>query len=100
MPHLKFEWNPAKFRILGIWFTNDLKGCAQLNLDVPGGKKLFMIWLKKVINPKGRTAILKSLILSQPVHLWLHLPDPLDTFIEGLEKERFFALYGTKTVTE
>ena len=25
MPHLQMEWNPPKFKILGIWFTNDLK---------------------------------------------------------------------------
>ena len=29
VPHLKFEWNPTKFRILSICFTNDLKGCTQ-----------------------------------------------------------------------
>ena len=23
VPDLKFEWNPTKFRILSIWFTND-----------------------------------------------------------------------------
>ena len=36
MPHLKFEWNPSPttFRILDIWFINDIKGCAQLNFDI------------------------------------------------------------------
>ena len=34
MPHLKFEWNPANFKIVGIWFTNDPKRCARLNIDI------------------------------------------------------------------
>ena len=25
MPHLNMEWNPPKFKILGIWFTDDMK---------------------------------------------------------------------------
>ena len=24
---------PPKFKILGIWFTNDLESCARLNFD-------------------------------------------------------------------
>ena len=28
------EWNPPKFKILGIWFTNDLKECEVLNFSV------------------------------------------------------------------
>ena len=88
MPHLKFEWNPTKFRILGIWFTNDLKGCAQLNFDIKFqvAKKKCIIWQRSVMTPLGRIAILKSLILSKRAHLWLLLPDPPDTFINGLQK--------------
>ena len=32
-PHLQMEWNPPKFKILGIWFTNDLKECEVLNFS-------------------------------------------------------------------
>ena len=31
MPHLQMEWNPPKFKLLGIWFTNGLKECEVLN---------------------------------------------------------------------
>ena len=84
MPHLKFEWNPPKFKILGIWSTNDLGSCARLNFDTKFQevKSLFIIWLRRLITPLGRTAILKSLIFSKLVHLWLLLPDPPDAFIE------------------
>ena len=33
MPHLQMEWNPPKFKILGIWFTNNLKECEVLNFS-------------------------------------------------------------------
>ena len=33
MPHLQMEWNPPKFKIFGIWFTNDLKECEVLNFS-------------------------------------------------------------------
>ncbi len=46
MPHLKFEWNPTKFKILGIWFTNDPKRCTRLNIDTKFQevKSLFIMW--------------------------------------------------------
>ena len=33
MPHLNMEWNPSKFKILGIWFTNDMKQCEVINFQ-------------------------------------------------------------------
>ena len=98
MPHLKFEWNPPKFKILGIWFTNDLESCARLNFDIKFQevKSLFIIWLRRLITPLGRIAILKSLILSKLVHLWLLLPDPPDTFIEDLQNMIFCFVWNRK----
>ena len=29
MPHLKIVWNPSQFKILGMWFTQDLKDCEK-----------------------------------------------------------------------
>ena len=40
MQDLGMEWNPPKFKVLGIWFTNDLDNC--------GGEKL----LSKVCRSK------------------------------------------------
>ena len=98
MPHLKFEWNPPKFKILGIWFTNDLENCARLNFDTKFQevKSLFIIWLRRPITPLGRIAIFKSLILSNLVHLWLLLLDPPDTFIEDLQKMIFRFVWNRK----
>ena len=33
MPHFQMQWNPPKFKILGIWFTNDLKEREVLNFS-------------------------------------------------------------------
>ena len=33
MPHLKMVSNPTMFKILGIWFTQDLKECAAINYN-------------------------------------------------------------------
>ena len=82
MPHLKIVWNHSQFKILGVWFTQDLKECEKIErkklkkkIEV---KALFNIWSKRHITPLGRVAILKTLILSKLVHLWILLPDPAD----------------------
>ena len=31
MQHLRMEWTEPKFKVLGIWFTNDLDNCEQNN---------------------------------------------------------------------
>ena len=31
MQHLGMEWNPPKFKVLGIWFTSDLDNCEKNN---------------------------------------------------------------------
>ena len=33
MPHLKIVWNPSQFKILGVWFTQDLKDCETINYN-------------------------------------------------------------------
>ena len=67
MPHLKTVWNPSQFKILGVWFTQDLKDCEKINYN---GKKIMKCrhcstFGPKDILPLGRVAILKSLILSK-----------------------------------
>ena len=49
-------------------------------------KKLFSIWSKRINTPLGRVAVLKSLILSKLVYLWITLPNPPDTFIKKKKK--------------
>lgn len=88
MQHLGMEWNPPKFKVLGMWFTNDLQNCENINYaeKFAETKKLFQIWMKRCITPLGRVAILKSLILSKLIYLWLLLPNPPEDFLNTLQK--------------
>ena len=98
MPHLKIVWNPSQFKILGAWFTQDLKDCEffYYNDKFFEVKALFNIWLKRLITPLGRVAILKSLILSKLVHLWILLLDPPDDFVNNLQKMCFKFIWNNK----
>ena len=49
-------------------------------------KKLFNIWSKRSSTPLGRVAILKSLILSKLVYLWILLPNPPNNFVDELQR--------------
>ena len=78
MPHLHMKWNPSKFKTLGIWLTSSLDECIKINYEEKFGEiqALFKIWLKRQLTPVGRVAILKSLILSKLIYLWILLPNP------------------------
>ena len=104
MPHLNVIWNPDKFKILGVWFSTNLKECECLIYDEKLSEVIFLfkIWLKRLITPLGRAAVLKSLILSKLVHLWILLPNLPDDFVNKLEKKKESVLHflGTKNKTE
>jgi len=98
LQHLGLDWNPPKFKVLGVWFTNDLKNCENINysekfLEI---KKLIQLWIKRCITPLGRIAILKSLILSKMIHLWLLLPNPPSDFLETLQLICYAFVWGDK----
>ena len=95
-PHLRMIWNPDKFKILGIWLTQDLSNIHTINYNdkLSEIKLLFNIWSKRTITPIGRIAVLKSLVLSKLIHLWILLPDPPDLFIQNLQKLCFQFVWG------
>ena len=82
MPHLNIIWNPNKFQILGVWLSTNLKESEFLNYDEKTIKVIFLFKIRK--GSLGRVAVLKSLILSKLVHLWMLLPNPLDDFVNKL----------------
>ena len=59
-------------------------------------KKLFKIWSLRTITPLGRVAILKSLIPSKLIHLWILLPDPPDNFVKEVQKICFQFVWNGK----
>ena len=98
LEELNMAWNPPKFKLLGLWFTNNLENMSELNftdkfIEI---KKLFNIWLKRCSTPLGRIAILKSLILSKLVYLWLLLPNPPTEYIPQLQNMCFDFIWDNK----
>jgi hypothetical protein len=98
LEHIQMEWNPPKFKLLGLWFCNDLQNMAKLNLTdkLNECKKLFQVWLRRSSTPLGRVAILKSLILSKLTYLWLLLPNPPGDFIKQLQQMCFEFVWDNK----
>ena len=98
MPHLRMEWNPPKFKILGIWFTKDLKECEVLNFSDKFSeiRALYKVWLKRQMTLLGRVAVLKSLILSKIIHLWMLLSNPPDNLVNELQKTVFQFVWNRK----
>ena len=98
LTHLGMEWNPLRFKVLGVWFTNNLKNMESINYQekFEETKKLFLTWTKRNITPLGRIAILKSMILSKLTHLWLLLPNPPGNFMDNLQKICFAFIWNEK----
>ena len=99
MPHLQMKWNPPKFKILGIWFTNDLKECEVLSFSdffLSEIRALYKVWLKRQITVLGRAAVLKSLILFKIIDLWMLLPNPPDNLVNELQKTVFQFVWNRK----
>ena len=87
LPHLNMTWNPPKFKILGLWFTHNLENMEKINTQDKylETKLLFACWAKRSNTPIGRVVILKSLILSKLIYLWIMLPNPPDDIINKLQ---------------
>lgn len=94
------SWNPEKIKILGIIFQNEVSKVVELNLNdkYEEVKRLFGIWIKRVSTPIGRVVILKSLILSKLIYLWIMLPNPPDKFIKDLQKLCFEFVWDKKEI--
>ena len=91
-------WNPPKFKILGLWFTCDLEGMEKINTfdKYLEAKTLFNCWAKRCNTPIGRVVVLKSLVLSKLIYLWIMLPNPPDDLIESLQKKCFDFVWSGK----
>ena len=98
LPHKKMKWNPFRYKILGIWFSNDLSKLTEINTidKMVEIKYLFKTWLKRTCTPLGRIAVLKSLILSKLIYLWMLLPNPPDIEIQNIQKMCFEFVWDKK----
>ena len=78
LPHLNFEWNPPSFSILGIEFTIDLINITDINI----APKLIKMqrdinsWSKRDLTPFGKVVVIRTLLISKIVHIFISLPTP------------------------
>ena len=98
LPHLNMSWNPPKFKILGLWFTHNLENMEKINTQDKylETKLLFASWAKRSNTPIGRVVVLKSLILSKLIYLWIMLPNPPDELINELQRKCFNFIWDGK----
>ena len=62
-------------------------------------KMMYKAWLQRLITPRGRVAVTKSLILCKIIHLWILLPNPAENVINDLQKIVFqFVLRRKKEI--
>lgn len=74
LPHLKFEWNPRNFTVLGIEFTTDLYNITQVNMKkyLNKIKNDLQVWRKRKLTPFGKITVIKTLIFSKIIHNYSH----------------------------
>ena len=98
MQHLNIAWDPPVFKILGISFTNDLHDIIELNFrsKINEVQSLYRIWIKRQVTPLGRIAVLKSLVLSKLIFLWILLPNPPDDMINDIQLTLYKFIWNNK----
>ena len=98
LPHKQYEWNPESFNILGITFTTSLNQITDINLD----KKYLKLqediqrWKTYKLTPYGKITVLRTLIISQIVHILMALPSPSEPTIKRIENLMFNFLWDGK----
>ena len=75
-----------------------MKDCEVVNFREKFSeiRALYKVWLKRQITPLGRVAVLKSLILSKIIYLWILLPNPPDSIVDVLQKTVFQFVWSRK----
>ena len=89
--------NEGPFKTLGIWFSSDLNESTNLNYNDRLKKiyNILQIWRQRSLSWKGCIMIIKTLILSQVVHLFSTTFTP-NYILEQLDKIIFNFLWNHK----
>ena len=75
------ECNVTEFHLLGVKFSVDLNNMSKLNFNLLIEKinKILSQWRRHSVTPLGKITVLKTLILSNFIHLFTTLPSPPET---------------------
>ena len=65
---------------MGIIFSTNIGEMTHLNFNPKRFeiKQIINIWMKRLLTPLGRIAVIKSLLISKLSYLLLSLPNPLE----------------------
>ena len=87
-----------KLTILGIQIDRDLTNITENNiqLKMPTIKNELAQWNRRCLTPIGRICIVKALLLSKLVHLFIALPNPSTKCTKELERLLFRFVWGHK----
>jgi hypothetical protein len=79
-------WNETNFKVLGTEFNINLEEMVNLNYNrkITSIKNLLKHWKRRNLIPMGRTTVIKSLAISQIVHLFISLPNPSTDIVNQL----------------
>ena len=94
---VNLDWGKSEFVLLGITFNVDLAKMPETNLNSALNKAetQLKIWKVRRLTPIGKITVLKSLILSKFIHIFLVLPVP-ENFIRKLNTLFFQFLWNNK----
>ena len=84
--------------VLGIQVDRDLTNVADNNIQfkMPALKNELAQWRRRCLTPIGRINIVKALLLSKLVHIFVTLPNPSERCIKELERLLFGFVWGNK----
>ena len=93
----QLQWIDTEFSILGITFSTDLHNIPCINYDkaLAKAKKVINSWKYRNLTPIGKITVIKTLILSKFVHLFMIIPIS-NTFLNNIDKILYSFLWAGK----
>ena len=76
----KLQWTDSNFCILGINFSTNLMDIPRINYNKALAKatKVKNSWNYRYLTPIGKITVIKTLILSKFIHLFMTIPTPMN----------------------
>ena len=91
------DWDQKPLKILGVTFTVevfDIWDHNNIEDILHKVNSLINIWSKRKLTLPGKITVIKSLILSKLIHLFLVLPNPPGDFLKILERKMYKFLWS------
>lgn len=94
----KMQWTTKPIKVLGIYIGWNLNDAYMLNFSekISKVKRLLQSWLQRKLSLTGKVLIIKSLAISQIIHLANLLPFP-DEIIKEFDKMFYDFIWNGKT---